>query len=384
MASRKRISCLQPPKKAALVLEDGSYFEGYAMGAKATALGEFVFHTAHSGYQEIVTDPSYHQQVMVFSSAHIGNQGFHSQDYESDRVWVRACVMRNYHDPKEHWRKELSFDQFLKQHNTPGIYGVDTRRLILKLRDQGCLWGVVSTETISKAKLVKMLEAKPSMQGLSLTGDVSCSKKSVWETELTALEAGRLKSFAGNRGRCVVYDLGVKYQILRYLKSIGFNEVIRMPAHSTAEELLALQPDLILLSNGPGDPAAETFVIEQVKNLMGKRPLFGICLGHQILALALGLNTTKLKFGHHAANHPVKNLKTGQVEITSQNHGFAVESIEADHPDIELTHRHLNDQSVSGFRHKKLPVAGVQYHPESSPGPIDSLYLFEELQGAQA
>lgn len=370
---------LKQRKKAKIVLSDGSVYEGFAVGAEATRLGEFVFHTGHSGYQEILTDPSYRKQIIVFSASHIGNQGVHLEDYESRRIWAEACVMRNYSSGEGHWKNKQSLHDFLVQQKIPGIVGVDTRRLILKLRDHGSLWGLVSTEKKSVKELQSLLKPTQQMEGLSLTKEVSTKTSYEWVTKSVPLMNKFLKPLSSNLRRCIVVDFGVKRQMLRYLLDVGFEEVIVVPSSIKAEEILAQSPDCLLLSNGPGDPSAEQNAIHEVRQLLGKFPIFGICLGHQILALALGMKTMKMKFGHHAANHPVKNLRKNFVEITSQNHGFAVDP-DSVGEDIEITHLNMNDQSVAGFVHKKMPICGIQFHPEASPGPADSVELFQQFR----
>lgn len=367
---------------AGLLLEDGSFWPGVGIGASITKLGECVFHTGHQGYQEILTDPSYCRQIMVFSSPQVGNQGFHEDDFESDRIWASGAVMRDYSDTPFHWRKQKSLDETLKEFKTPGLVGVDTRRLILHLRNRGNLWGVISTETGDLKALQKHLRTGLSMEGLSLTNEVTTSKPYDWKEGSATLLRESLKGvFNPSKGyrRAVVMDFGVKRQILRYLIDAGFEEVRVVPASTKADDILSLKPDVVLLSNGPGDPAADRGIIDQVKKLHGKVPLFGICLGHQILALSLGIQTFKLKFGHHAANHPVKNRLRDQVEITSQNHGFAV-PLDQTRGDLEFTHLNLNDQTVEGFRYRPQNIFGIQFHPESSPGPLDSVDVFQKLQ----
>lgn len=367
------------PPEGCLLLEDGSVFRGRSFGAKATSVGELVFHTSLTGYQEILTDPSYRKQILTFSAVQFGNEGFHEDDFESDRVWAAGCLVRDYSEPRYHWRKQRSVADVMKEFSVPGLSGVDTRRLILSLRDRGNQWAVISTETTDILELKKYFSKKLSMQGLSLTQEVSTKSKYTWVNPSVALYETSIERNEKGLKRCVVMDFGVKRQILRYLIDSGFQELIVVPALTSAKEIRALNPDAVFLSNGPGDPAAEKEIVATVRELLGQYPIFGICLGHQILALALGLKTFKLKFGHRAANHPVLNRKSDRVEITSQNHGFAVEQKEIP-SDLEITHLNLNDGTIEGFKHKRMQIAALQFHPESSPGPRDSLQLFREFQ----
>lgn len=367
-----------------LLLEDGSFWRGYTFGAKTTKVGECVFHTGHQGYQEILTDPSYCRQILIFSAPQIGNQGFAEDDFESEKIWASGTIVRDYSEAPYHWRKTKSLDEVLKSQNTPGLSGLDTRRLILHLRSRGNLWGVISTETDDSKKLERYLKTSLSMEGLSLTQEVSTAKTYRWEQASHSLLQIALKDWSGQTGykKCVVMDFGVKRQILRYLVSAGFKEVIVVPAKTKAKEILEMKPDAVFLSNGPGDPAAERAVIEEVKKLHGLVPLFGICLGHQILGLSLGLPTFKLKFGHHAANHPVFQKRSERVEITSQNHGFAVTETTSV-PGVEWTHQNLNDQTIAGLRHRGLKIYGIQFHPEAGPGPLDSVEVFKRFQSGE-
>ncbi len=369
-------------REGVLLLSDGSVWRGYAFGAKTSLEGEAVFHTGHTGYQEILTDPSYRKQILVFTESQLGNQGFHEDDYESEKIWASGLICRDYSDNPYHWRKEASLSDVLEKNSVPGLYGVDTRRLVLHLRSQGNLWGIISTDLSEVSKLKKILKKSASMQGLSLTQEVTTKVVYPWNKHSSDLIINRKASSAGKRSglkRCVVIDYGVKKQILRYLVDAGFEEVLVVPASTTADQVKELKPDAVLLSNGPGDPAADPKIIQEVKKMIGEFPIFGICLGHQILGLALGCETFKLKFGHHGANHPVKNLIKNKVEITSQNHGFAVKA-ENIQKDIEITHINLNDETIAGFRHKKYPIQAIQFHPEAGPGPLDSREIFESFQ----
>jgi carbamoyl-phosphate synthase small subunit len=362
-----------------LVLEDGSVWPGKPFGWSGTIEGECVFNTAHTGYQEVLSDPSYRKQLVVFTASQIGNQGFHEDDFESSRLWANGCIVRDYSDTPYHFRKQKSLDETLREFSVPGLSQVDTRRLVLHLREKGNLWGVLTTSGESLEKIKARFKAKSTMEGLSLSEEVSTTSVYEWSQASNDLIIDRALVKSDGLKHCVVMDFGVKRQILRYLIDAGFSKVTVVPSKTSAEEIEKLKPDAIFLSNGPGDPAAEKSVIVEVKKLIGKYPMLGICLGHQILGLALGLKTFKLKFGHHGANHPVMNRVTGKVEITSQNHGFAV-SLEGFNADLEMTHINLNDQTVEGFKHRKLPIVAIQFHPESGPGPIDSRDIFYDFQ----
>jgi len=371
--------------KGAILLSDGFYLEGWAAGSDQdnfvpqTQTGEFVFHTGYTGYQEVLTDPSYCKQIIVFAYPQIGNQGFHPDDHESKKIWASGAVVREESGGVYQWRNKTSFNDFLSEHKVPCLQGVDTRRLVLHLREKGCLWGVISTQTSDKKELQKFLKKGEGMEGLGLTSTVSTKTSYRWLTSSVPLLADKASVVPSPLKRVVVFDFGVKRQILRYLIDVGFEEVVVVPSHATAEEVNALSPDAILLSNGPGDPAADPKIIEEVKKLLFRYPILGICLGHQILGLALGFKTYKMKFGHHAANHPIMNRVRQHVEVTSQNHGFAVE-MPATTAEILPTHIHMNDGSLAGFVHKRLPICGIQFHPESSPGPIDSVDVFKQLK----
>ncbi len=355
--------------KARLVLENGACFEGIAFGHMGEAQGEVVFNTSHTGYQEILSDPSYSGQIVCMTYPLIGNYGANRHDVESEKVWASGLIVGELSRYYSYFRAEFGLADYLNAHGIIGISGVDTRRLVRMLREEGAMRGIISTET-NIAILVKKAQAIPNMSGQDLACRVTC------RNTFTVKDTAPLF-------RVVAYDFGIKQNILRKLVQAGC-EVTVVPAQTTAEEVLAMNPDGILLSNGPGDPKAVRYAIEAVKTLTNPKktgreiPIFGICLGHQILALALGAETYKLKFGHHGSNHPVKNVLTGKIEITAQNHGFAVK-LKNMPKVLELTHLNLYDQTVEGFRHKKLPIFSVQYHPEASPGPHDSQYLFENF-----
>ena len=355
-------------REAFLALDDGTVFPGVAFGAKKDALGEVVFNTGMSGYQEILTDPSYAGQFVTLTTAEVGNYGINAEDVESRGLFLSGLVIGDLAQPSN-WRSEKSLGEYLAENGVPGIYGVDTRALTLHIREHGnrkaylCVSASLSeTDAIAKAG------EWPGLDGQDYASKVTCEKAYAFTSAPGA---------AQDAPRIVCYDFGVKANILRSLAS--WAKVTVVPAKTPAEDVLAMNPDGVFLSNGPADPAAVTYAIESIRKLLGKKPIMGICLGHQLLSLACGAKTGRLKFGHHGCNHPVKNLATGKVEITSQNHNFAVlpESV----PDcLEVTHVNLNDGSVEGVRHKTLPAFSVQYHPESCPGPHDSGYLFDSFR----
>ena len=367
-------------RKAFLALDDGTVFHGVAFGAKKDALGEVVFNTGMSGYQEILTDPSYAGQFVVLTTAEVGNYGTNGADVESRALFLSGLVIGDLTAPSN-WRSEKSLDEYLAENGIPGIYGVDTRALTIHIREHGnrkAYLHVGGPEAIEKLEPLESLEnaaiAKvrkwPGLDGQDYAAKVTCNE--AYEFTQT-LEHSNTQTLP----HIVCYDFGVKTNILRSLAA--WARVTVVPAKTPAEEVLALNPDGVFLSNGPADPAAVTYAIENIRKLLGKLPIMGICLGHQLLSLACGAKTARLKFGHHGCNHPVKNLATGKVEITSQNHNFAVvpESV----PEcLEVTHVNLNDGSIEGVRHKTLPAFSVQYHPESCPGPHDSHYLFEQFK----
>lgn len=347
-----------------IALEEGRIFKGRSFGAKGESFGEVVFNTSMTGYQEILTDPSYKGQIVVMTFPEIGNYGINQEDLESRKPFVEGFIVKEYSKIFSNWRANSSLDEFLKKHNIIGLEGVDTRALTRYIREKGSMRGVVSTYNVNPDELVKKAKGAPPLMGRDLVKEVSVKEPYLWSKE------GRYK--------VVVLDCGVKYNILRTLQKRGC-KVIVVPPNTKAEEILLLKPQGFLLSNGPGDPEGVPYVVETTKALIGKIPMFGICLGHQILSLALQAKTYKLKFGHHGANHPVKDLKTGKIYITVQNHNFCVDIDSLDKKDIEITHINLNDQTLEGMRHKSLPILSVQFHPEASPGPHDAHYLFEEF-----
>ncbi len=347
-----------------LALEDGTCFEGASFGAEGEKSGEIVFNTSMTGYQEILTDPSYHGQIVAMTYPLIGNYGINEEDFESGKPQVEGFVVKECSRIVSNWRASTSLPEFLKKHNIIGVEGIDTRALTRHIRSIGAMKAVISTTDSDKKSLVEKAKASPGLVGRDLVKEVTCKKTYSWN------KTGKHK--------IVVLDCGVKYNILRELASRDC-QVIVVPADTPAKEILGLKPNGILLSNGPGDPAAVTYVIDTVKQLIGKLPIFGICLGQQMIGLALGGKTYKLKFGHRGANQPVKNLKTGKVDITSQNHGFCVDIESIPKGVAEVTHINLNDRTAEGLKHKKLPVFSVQYHPEASPGPHDPKHLFDEF-----
>jgi carbamoyl-phosphate synthase small subunit len=368
-----------PTAEAILVLADRTVFRGYSFGCRTTAVGEVVFNTGMTGYQEVLTDPSYSGQIVTFTNPELGNTGVNPEDEESAHPYVKAAIARNICDRPSNWRSTESLSAYLDRHGIPGIYGIDTRALTRKIRSTGAMNGVVSSEILDEEVLHAMVGAAPNMAGYNLVRDVSTTTVYEWNTPSDAAwNYGEIAAESSAQPLTVVaIDFGVKRNILRRLASHGCR-VIVVPITATLDEILQYSPDGIFLSNGPGDPAAVTEGIATTKALLQTNlPVFGICMGHQVLGLSLGAETFKLKFGHRGLNQPA-GLPGRQVEITSQNHGFAVTADSLD-PTVEVTHLNLNDRTVAGLRHKSLPCFSVQYHPEAAPGPHDADYLFAEF-----
>lgn len=368
--------------KAKLVLENGTILVGESFGSEGESMGEVVFNTSLTGYQEILTDPSYCGQIVTMTYPLIGNYGVNPQDLEGIRPHVSGLVVKEYVDYYSNFRATESLGSWLRKHNIKALQGIDTRMLTKIIRNAGAMRAMITMSDHPDAELVSRVRQSPQMAGQDLTRKVTCSRPYEWtgdDKTHFALPPGIPKPLQnGSRFHVVVYDYGVKRNILRRLAAYGCKLTV-IPSDYSASDVLSLEPDGIFLSNGPGDPDAVRYAIENIKELLGEKPIFGICMGHQLLALALGAKTFKLKFGHRGANHPVKNHLTNEIEITSQNHGFAVDPASFDARAIEITHTNLNDGTNEGFRHKELPVFCVQYHPEASPGPHDSDYLFRQF-----
>ena len=366
---------------AFLALADGTVFEGSAFGAQGEAVGEIVFNTSLTGYQEILTDPSYTGQIVTMTYPEIGNVGVNTEDVESRQPFVEGFVVKEYWERPSNWRAQKSLAAYMCEHDIVGIQGIDTRALVRRIRDGGAQQGVISTRDLDAKRLVEKAQAAPSLVGRDLVKEVTCREPYDWSQGYWELESGYRQQGTGHapepRFSVVAYDFGVKFNILRHLVEAGCRVRV-VPAHTPAAEVLGLKPDGVFLSNGPGDPDALPYAKENIAALVGKVPLFGICLGHQILGLALGGQTYKLKFGHHGGNQPVMDLATRKVEITAQNHGFCVD-VDSLQERAEVTHLNLNDRTVEGLRHTQEPLFSVQYHPESSPGPHDADYLFRRF-----
>ena len=360
-----------------LALEDGAVFRGRGRGARSERAGEVVFNTSLSGYQEILTDPSYAGQIVVLTYPHIGNYGTNPLDSESVRPFAEGLAVRELSELASNWRSSEETEEFLEQFGIPAISEIDTRALVRRLRQSGAMRGVLSSLDLDEASLVAKAKNSPKMVGLDLASRVTTAFRYPWnEPSKDISDLGT--ELPAPRFHVVAYDYGIKHNILRRLVDCGCRVTVT-PAHTRASDVLALRPDGVFLSNGPGDPEPLQYAATAVRELVGRVPVFGICLGHQIIGLSLGGKTYKLRFGHHGGNHPVLNLETQKVEITAQNHGFAVDPDSLKSNDVVFTHMNLNDQTLEGMRHKSLPLFSVQYHPEASPGPHDSRYLFGQF-----
>jgi carbamoyl-phosphate synthase small subunit len=373
--------------RAILALEDGRIFEGESFGATGTRVGEVCFNTSMTGYQEVLTDPSYRGQIVAMTNPLIGNYGTNALDQESREPHVRGFVIEELSEVPSNWRSESSLEDYLARWNIPGVQGIDTRALTRHLRQRGAMKACLTTEALSEKEAVVQANEGDGVIGMDYVREVTTSKVYQWDPDdrLSAtwsVASGSAEEVVRRplppvRHRVVAYDYGIKENILRCLRQNGFAVTV-VPAATRADEVLALNPDGIFLSNGPGDPSAVPYAHEALRGLLGKKPIFGICLGHQILGFAVGGRTFKLKFGHRGGNQPVKDLRTGKVAITSQNHGFAVDADSLPR-NVEVTHTNLNDGTVEGMRHREMPVFSVQYHPEAAPGPHDASYFFAQF-----
>jgi len=365
---------------AQLLLENGELLKGRLIGFDGISVGELVFHTGMTGYQEIITDPSYCGQIVTMTYPHIGNYGVNKEDIEAAKPYLSGFVMREYAEHPSNWRSTSSLTDYLKENKIVGIDRVDTRKITRILRTSGAMKAVIASEKFSMDQMKKTMQDAPNMEGANLVTSVGCTRSYTWNEKLENKPA----SLSKDAPHVVVIDCGAKYQILRYLTEQGARVTV-VPYSTSKEEILRFSPNGIMISNGPGDPAAVTGLPETLRSLMGKLPMFGICLGHQLLCLAAGGSTYKLKFGHHGANHPVLNKKSGKIEITSQNHGFAAdgESLEKaaqkHFGKLDISHVHLSDGTIEGFIIPDINVTAIQYHPEASPGPHDASYLFKEF-----
>jgi len=368
-------------KPAALALEDGTVYRGYSIGAEGESCGEVVFNTSMTGYQEILTDPSYTGQIVTMTYTEIGNYGTNSLDRESDQPQVAGFIVRSSSRTHSNFRAESSLREYLQTHNIVALAGIDTRALVRHIRSLGAMKGVISSLDQDEVALVQKAQQSPGLVGRDLVREVIPERARVWNESLYHLAANHYAQGSNDASlpHIVCLDFGMKWNIARHLCQRGHRVTI-LPGSATADEVLAYQPDGIFLSNGPGDPEPLDYAIHTIRGLLGRKPIFGICLGHQLLSLACGAKTFKLKFGHRGSNQPVLNVLTGRVEITSQNHGFSVE--ESSLPScLQVTHRNLNDETIAGVRHVSEPAFSVQYHPEASAGPHDSEYLFDQFSG---
>lgn len=362
--------------KAWLALEDGTFFKGVSFGAAGENVGEVVFNTAMCGYQEVLTDPSYHRQIVAMTYPQVGNYGITATDKESNRVQVAGFVVREVCRHPSNWASTMSLEKYLKDNGIVAIEGIDTRALTRRIRSSGAMKATIYTEAACNGDPIEKARKWQGFDNYDAAGQVTCATDYRYEAE------GRFAQQAettGPRPRIVVIDFGIKSSILRLLHQEGFDLIV-VPASTSAESVLSHKPDGVFLSNGPGDPASVGYAIETIRSLLGQLPIFGICLGHQLLCLALGGSSYKLKFGHHGANHPVKNLRSGGIEITSQNHGYCIDIDSLTGKGIDMTHLNLNDKTCEGIVGEKQRIMSVQYHPESAPGPHDSRYLFRQFR----
>ncbi|HEX7380454.1 MAG TPA: glutamine-hydrolyzing carbamoyl-phosphate synthase small subunit [Pirellulales bacterium] len=371
------------PQPAKLALEDGTVYTGIAFGATGEVDGEVCFNTSMTGYQEIITDPSYRGQIVTMTYPQIGNYGINAEDVESRRPHLAGFVVRELSRLSSNFRASGDLDGYLARAGVVGLAGIDTRALVRRLRTRGAMKGVLSTVDLNDASLVAKAQASPGLVGRDLVREVVPEAAVSWKERLSSWskldgQTGPVGESEAALPHVVALDYGMKWNIARHLRSLGCRVTV-LPGTATARDVMAQRPDGVFLSNGPGDPEPLTYAIETIRQLLGQTPVFGICLGHQLLSLACGAKTFKLKFGHRGANQPVLNLRTGSVEITSQNHGFAVDESSLP-PELEVTHRNLNDDTIEGVRHRGLPAFSVQYHPEASAGPHDSDYLFAEFR----
>ncbi len=360
--------------EALLALEDGTTFRGHSFGATGTAFGEVVFNTSMTGYVEVLSDPSYRGQMVTMTYPLIGNYGVTREDFESRKLFLSAFIVREVSRRPSNWRSQMSLPELLKEQNVMGIQGIDTRQLVKHIREAGAMKAAMSTEELDPTRLVTMAQQSEGLVGRNLVREVTSDEQYQWTEAVADMTP------ADQQYDVVVMDYGIKYNILRLLASCGCRVTV-VPANTSAADVLARRPDGVLLSNGPGDPAALVDIVGEVRKMLGKVPIFGICLGHQILGQAIGGSTRKLKFGHHGGNQPVMHLEDRHVEITSQNHGFVVDTDSLPTGAVEVTHVNLNDQTVEGIRCRDYPAFSVQYHPESGPGPHDSRYLFDRFAG---